>query len=210
MSGDENSSKADLVKRVNQLNEEWIVATRRTSSRLLCELLHFTGEATYEYFKSIDPMARGESVSWAGPDPAPQWLNTAREYTERWHHQQHIRDAVGIPGLKSPRWFSPVLDTFVRAVPHTLRDVRATDGTSLRLKIVGGSGGEWFAERLDDRWLLGIEAESQPDAEVTIDQEVAWRLFTKGISREDATKSATFAGDPHLAERILDVVSIIA
>ena len=206
----ENSSKAGLVERVNQLNEEWIVATRRTSPRPLCELLRFTGEATSAYFKSLDPMARGETVSWAGPEPAPRWLDTAREYTERWHHQQHIRDAVGEPGLKSPRWFGPVLDTFVRAVPHTFRDVRATNGTLLRLKIAGDSGGEWFVERLEDSWLLGIEADSRPDAEVSIDQEVAWRLFTKGFSKEDAMKSATFAGDRKLAQKILDVVSIIA
>ena len=37
------------------------------------------------------------AVNWAGPEPAPIWLDPAREYTERWVHQQHIRDAVRNP-----------------------------------------------------------------------------------------------------------------
>ena len=48
----------------------------------------------------------------------PGLADVAREYTERWVHQRHVRDAVGQTGLKEPRWFAPVLDTFVRALPH--------------------------------------------------------------------------------------------
>ena len=50
----------------------------------------------------------------------------------------------------------------------------------------------------------------QPQAEVSIDQDVAWRLFTKGISKEEARKRATLNGDQTLAARALDMVSVIA
>ena len=50
-------------------------------------------------------------IDWAGPEPAPIWLHVAREYTERWVHQQHIRDAVGRPGLNERRWLGPVLES---------------------------------------------------------------------------------------------------
>ena len=43
-----------------------------------------------------------------------------------------------------------------------------------------------------------------------MDQEIAWRLFTKGITRAEAMKSVKFSGNRSLAERVLDVVSIIA
>ncbi len=52
-----------------------------------------TGEQTNAYFQRVDPFAMGGPVSWAGPEPAPVWLDVAREFTERWHHQQHIRAA---------------------------------------------------------------------------------------------------------------------
>jgi hypothetical protein len=134
----------------------------------------------------------------------------AREYTERWMHQQHIRDAVGRPGLKEPRWFGPVLATFVRALPHTLRTVAAPGGTSLKLAITGPAGGVWYAVRRDGAWHLTSEAVAAPDAAVSIDQETAWRLFTKGLTKEAALPRVTQEGDARLTGRVLEMVSIIA
>ena len=88
----------ELVASLDRLNQTWVAATRLISPRLLCELLTFTGEATWRYLAGRDPFAAETPVSWAGPDPAPNWLDVAREYSERWTHQQQIRDAVGSPG----------------------------------------------------------------------------------------------------------------
>ncbi len=126
------------------------------SPRLLIELLALTGELTEAYFSSLDMTALGMPVDWAGPDPAPIWLDVAREYTERWVHQQHIRDAVGRPGLKERRWLAPVLDTFVRGLPRALRDAPTPDGVTLRLVIRGDAGGEWVALRQNGEWMLGV------------------------------------------------------
>jgi uncharacterized protein (TIGR03083 family) len=84
----------DLVAFLDHLNQTWVEATRRISPRLLAELLLFTGEATWRYLASLDPFALEGQVSRVGPDPVPNWLDVAREYTERWTHQQQIRDAV--------------------------------------------------------------------------------------------------------------------
>jgi uncharacterized protein (TIGR03083 family) len=86
---------ADLVERINKNNALWVEAMRRMSPRLLCDLLDVTGHQVVDYFKSLDLMAMNGTVSWVGPDPAPVWLDVAREYTERWHHQQHIREPSG-------------------------------------------------------------------------------------------------------------------
>ena len=200
----------DFVAFINDLNDAWVKATRRLSPAVLCDLLEFAGRQVCAYFDSLDPYADGGPVEWAGPAPAPVWLDLAREYTERWHHQQQIRDAVGKPGLKEPRYFAPVIDAFVRALPHTYKDLSAGDGTLVALKITGDSGGHWFLLRENDSWSLNLDADRQPQAEVSIDQDVAWRLFTKGVSPEQARMRATFRGDQTLAARALDMVSVIA
>jgi uncharacterized protein (TIGR03083 family) len=107
----------DLISRINAHNQLWVEAARRMSPRLLCDLLEHTGHQVIDYFRSLPLMEMNGVVSWAGPDPAPVWFDLAREYTERWHHQQHIREAVGQPGLTEATFLTPVLDTFVRALP---------------------------------------------------------------------------------------------
>ena len=93
---------ASLVAGLNGLNEQWVTAMRRLSPRLMIDLLKSTGEQVNRYLLSLDPHSTGPVVSWASPDPAPMWLHIAREYTERWHHQQQIREAVGRPLLTGP------------------------------------------------------------------------------------------------------------
>ena len=92
-----------LLAYVNDYNERWVEAARRLSPRLLIDLLRWGGEETQAYFETLDMLAMGEPVTWAGPEPAPVWLDLAREYTERWCHQQQIRDAVSQPGFTQPR-----------------------------------------------------------------------------------------------------------
>ena len=200
----------ELVALINTGNETWVHTTRGISSRLLCELLGFTGPKVHEYFCSLDPNSIGGPVSWAGPDPAPVWLDLAREYTERWHHQQHIRDAVDRPGLKQPRFFAPVLDTFVRALPHTYRRVAAVDGTLVTLTIVGDSGNRWSLLREGERWNLYQEISRKPDVEIVMGEEIAWRAFTRGLSRNKIESQVKILGDQSLGAKILDTVSIIA
>ena len=202
--------EAQLVAFINEANERWLQATRRISPHLLCDLLRFMGGETQRYFQSLDLFQIDEPVSWAGPDPAPVWLDIAREYTERWLHQQQIRDAVETPGLKERRFYAPVLDTFVRALPHTFRDVDVAEGAQVKLIISGDAGGEWYLVRGDGKWSLYLDADAEPAAAVVMDQETAWRLFTKGISKDEASANATLSGDRSLGMKVLDTVSIIA
>lgn len=200
----------DFVSRINAHNALWVQASRRMSSRLTCDLLDLTGHEVVQYFKSLDLMAMNGPVSWAGPDPAPVWLDVAREYTERWHHQQHIREAVQQPGLMEPAFLTPVLDTFVRALPWTFRSVEAPADTTVELRISGDAGNSWFLIRKEAQWSLFTEVSSAPATIVTIDQDTAWRLFTKGIARKQAIEKANIQGNTELAANIFEAVSIIA
>ncbi len=202
------ASWEDLVAFLNDWNQRWLESARRISAPLLLEMLRLTGDDLHRYFASLDLDELGGSVSWAGPEPAPIWLDVAREYTERWLHQQQIRDAVRGPGAKDRELFAPVLATFVRALPRTYRDVSADEGSHVKLTIDGESGGEWSIVRESAAWHLYTNVSGTPDAHVRIGQEQAWRLFTKGIDKRES--DAKLEGDRALGEWVLDTVSIIA
>ncbi len=199
-----------LVEFINRQNGLWVDAMRRVSPRLLLELLRITGQEIHQLFQSLDLFALGGAVNWAGPQPAPVWLDVAREYTERWLHQQQIRDALGDPGLKEPSLFAPVLAAFVRALPRTFRDSPAPSGTIVRLVIEGPSGGSWDLAREEQHWALGQAGEDRPQALTRLDEDTAWRVFTKGLTPEQARRKAVLEGDPILAAKVLETVSILA
>jgi uncharacterized protein (TIGR03083 family) len=200
----------DLVAFINELNHTWLQATRRLSTRVLIDLLAYTGPQVEAYFSGLDPYALGDPVSWTGPNPAPAWLDLAREYTERWHHQQQIRDAASRPGLYVPHLFAPVLDAFVRALPHTFRDVKATDGTIVQLTIEGSAGNQWCLRRASNFWELLVGASKQAVSDVRLASEDAWKIFTRGYRGSEAIKRARIRGDQNLGLKILETVSVIA
>jgi uncharacterized protein (TIGR03083 family) len=200
----------ELVAFINGLNQTWLSASRRMSTRVLCDLLAHTGPQADAYFSSLDPFAQGDSVTWVGAEPAPVWLDIAREYTERWHHQQQIRDATSRPGLYMPRLFAPVLDAFVRALPRTFDQVSAPEGTSVQLSIEGPAGGVWYVRKTPGKWELLIGPAESAAAEVTLSSKDAWKVFTRGLSESEARKRARIRGQESLAATLLRTVSVIA
>jgi len=198
-----------LVEHIDRLNEEWVVAARRMSVRVLREWLAYAGPHVDAYFSSLDPHAMGGPVSWAGPDPAPVWFDIAREFTERWHHQQQIRDATGRPPLYDPYFLAPVLATFVRALPHSLRHTMAPLDTVIQLEIPGPAGGVWCVRRTEHDWRFVARSTLPPATTVTLVPDVAWRVFTKGLSRDEAHARATIRGEMKFAAPILATTAVI-
>src|SRR5262245_59682539 len=146
-------SYAALVGFLNQLNADWIKAAKRISPQLLIDFLSLTGAQVAALLKSIDPFAPALfSVAWAGDEHSLHWFDVAREYTEKWHHQQQIRDAVGAMPLYGRRWLHPVLDTFVRALPRSYRDTQAAEGTHVAVTITGEAGDQWTLAKEVGAW----------------------------------------------------------
>jgi uncharacterized protein (TIGR03083 family) len=203
------STLPGLIAAIDRQNALWVEAMRRASPPVLIDLLRLTGEQMASYFATLDLEAMGGPVDWIGPEPAPVWLDLAREYTERWVHQQQIRDAVGHSGLQEPAWFAPVLAAFVLGLPRALGMAGRPDETVL-LAITGEAGGTWLAQRGEFRWSLRTGGIDAPTATVSLDEDTAWRLFTRGITPEFAQKHATLSGDRLLASRALETVSILA
>lgn len=203
------SEWAAQVAWINQHNAEWIHSAQVFSPPLLIDFLALTDPQLYDYFKTLPPLgSSGPAVSWAGESSSPNWFDIAREYTEKWLHQQHIREAIGVPLLAQRKWLHPVLDTFLRALPHSYRTATADEGAAILVKISGEAGGDWSLLRQGDKWQLFTGAAPNPVTTITLDQNVAWRLFTKGIN--PSTVTLQVEGDQDLGSMILQMVSIMA
>jgi uncharacterized protein (TIGR03083 family) len=204
-------SYASLIAYINRMNGEWVEAARRLSPRVLVDLLEVTGPWVEELFRSIDPDAPAHwPVAWAGEERSAHWFDVGRDYTERWLHQQQIRDAVGAAPLTDREWLHPVLDMFVRALPYTYRDTPAPEGATVHVGIEGPAGGDWTLRREDSRWRLYTGTEPSPTAAVALPDDTAWRLFTKGVRPEVAATRARFTGDQQLGSVMLRALGIMA
>ena len=205
------ASYPELVEWLNQLNADWVQASKRLSPEVLILLHELTGPIVSRYFAELNPMGKAIfPVEWAGRERNINWMHIAREYAEKWLHQQQIREAVRKQGIMSIELFYPVLDTFLRALPRTYEHVDAPNGTSLKISIVGEAGGEWFLIRDQNQWELDKTNPFEPVTNIGIPSDISWKLFSKGITPEEARPHIWIRGDIELGEIILDVVSVMA
>src|SRR5262245_18298092 len=193
----------DLVGYLDRLNATWIAAARRIAPPVLVELVAVTGPQVAAFVTGLDPDGPAlYPVSWAGEERSANWLDVGREFTERWHHQQQIREAVGAPGLVAPRWLRPVLEVSMRALPHAYRDAVAPDGAAVTIDIDGAAGGTWTLVRGAGAWELCTGAATAPVARVRLSEDTAWRLFF-GVPMADARARLAMEGDPALGAVVL-------
>jgi uncharacterized protein (TIGR03083 family) len=205
------NSPADLAAFINRLNQEGVNVYRRLSPAVLIALMEVATKLLAELHASRDPYAMAPyGVSWAGEEKSANWFDTAREFTERWHHQQQIRLAVNKPGILTRELYYPVLDCFLRALPFAYRAVSAQPGTYVQITVSGECGGSWYLCRAEGTWRLLEEPFGEKVSETTIPQEIAWRIFTKGIDRESALSHVKVAGDVALGMQVLGMTSIVA
>ncbi len=205
------TSAADLAAFINRLNGEGVTVYRRLSPLVLIRLVEVAAKSLAEFHASRDPQAMAPyGVSWAGEEKSANWFDTAREFTERWHHQQQIRLAVNKPGIMTRELYHPVLDCFLRALPFAYHSVTAKPGSFVQFNISGECGGSWYLYRAEESWQLAEEPVAEKTAETTIPQEIAWRIFTKGIDRESAQSQVRVTGDVKLGRRVLGMISIVA
>jgi len=203
-------SPEDVITLVNRLNREGVTVYRRLSPKVLIGMLKEACEQSARFHESLDPfLPAAFAVSWAGEESSLNWFDTARELTERWHHQQQIRLATNRPGIMTPELYHPVLDCFVRGLPHVYRGVDTPLGTLLLLEISGECGGQWFLSKESTGWHFVKPTDREWASRVSIPQELAWRLFTKGIDRDSARSQVEVNGDRDLGEKVLQLTAIV-
>ncbi|WP_129843418.1 maleylpyruvate isomerase family mycothiol-dependent enzyme [Streptomyces sp. RFCAC02] len=194
---------------IHRTNQEWVDLHAGDEPAALIGELEAAGTRLAGRFATADPEAPAMGVSWAGADPAPAWLDIAREFTEYWTHRQQIRHAVGHGTDPEPGALSVVLDTSMRALPHTLRHTAAPAGTRVEVIAEGAGGGRWTATATPDRWSLAEPPGGAPDASVVVDTETLWLLCTRGIEPATALGRAEVRGERRLAEAACGIISIV-
>ena len=138
------------------------------------------------------------------------WLQVARELTEYWMHHQHIAEAVGRNSLKSRRFLLPVLSTFIHAMPRTYAGVQAPLNTLVKVVFGGAAASEWHLVYETEGWRLYESSALAPAATLLVPDDIAWRVFTKGIDPEQARSQCQLEGDRSLAIPFFDTVAILA
>ncbi len=202
-------SYQDLVAFLNELNRSWVAAAKRLSPEVLTFLLEATGKHYTGHLASLDPFGRAVfSVAWAGEDTSLNWFHIAREYTEKFLHQQQIRDTIGNQGLLTREFYYPFLDTLMYALPHTYKNVPADNGTMVTVRVTTEIGGEWHLIKRADHWQVSKSADKEPNATVALDPVTAWKLFSKSMAPQEAP--ATITGDQALGQHALRMVAFMA
>ena len=203
-------SFSDIVTLVDRLNAEGVAYVQRLSARVITDLLDITGGWFSTFVEQLPPHERAPiAVAWAGEEQSENWMDTGREYTERWHHQMQIRDAVGAPGLLERRWVHPVLDLSVRAFPRAYASVAADEGTAVVFEVSGDAGGAWSVVREPDGWRVGRGAVAHPAARVRTDADTAWRLLYNALPAESLAERVHTTGDMSLVAPMLGARAVM-
>ena len=61
-----------------------------------------------------------------------------------------------------------------------------------------------------DKMLFKLLDGLSPISEVKIQDNCAWKIFTKGIKKEDAIEYSEIIGEKKLGEKIFDMLSVMA
>ncbi len=205
------NSYQELINFLNRLNADWVKAMKRVSPQMLIFLLEVTGPAFCNYLKSLNPFDKSVlAVDWTGETESKNWMEIARQYTEKWLHQQQIRDVVNKPGLLTRELYYPFIDIFMLALPHTYRIIEAENGTTIKVTVTTEVGGSWLLIRADGKWTLTKDHWQTATSELIIDPDTAWKLFSKSLRPEQVKDKVKVHGEQKLARIALTMVSVMA
>jgi hypothetical protein len=88
--------------------------------------------------------------------------------------------------------------------------VPGAPGETIAVRIDGASGGTWRISRAIDGWRFTDAQDTTPAiATTTIPEDLAWRVFTKGISPETARERVVIEGDEPRGAAVLRMIAIV-
>lgn len=214
--GDNGPSQHDylsLVQYINQLNANFIETAKRFSPALLIEFLELTGPVHAKLLSDLDPFEKAVfSVAWAGENESYNWFHVAREYTEKYHHQLQIREAVGkTEALMTAEFYAPFMQTFFLGLPYLLKNHPAPNEAVVALEVAGSNGAICYLQYKNGQWqILQGWGLNNLYARTVIPADIAWKLFTKGISPKVILPMVTLEGNQALATQMLNLIAVVA
>jgi hypothetical protein len=96
------------------------------------------------------------------------------------------------------------------ALPYTYRNIVAEEGTLVEIIVLGDAGGSWYLQKHSNNWLLIADKNKPADCEVIINPDIAWKLFTKGITPDFARENSRINGNIKLGEQVFNMTSVMA
>ncbi len=200
-----------LVSWLNALNADWVKAMQRVSPNVLVLLHEWTGPLTCDYFESLDPAKQAVfPIDWAGESESLNWMHLAREYTEKWHHQQQIRDALAKQGIMGDEFFSPFIATYMKGMPNQLKSHNAKPGTIIQITITGQVSYDFYFMKTASHWEEIDDPMSHYNTLISIPRDIAWKLFSKNIRPGSVRARISISGDIPLGEKAIEMVSVMA
>ena len=200
--------EADFAAWLDELQAEWVRAARRLSPRLVTDLLAWAGPQISAMFAGQDASARTASVSWAGPDPVPAWLDQARELSEYWIHRQQILQALARPSDLRADLAGPVLDGLRWAYPYRLAGAPAQPGDTVTISVTGPPHRTWHLVAAETGWQFADQPGPRLAANLAMTAEQAWRLLTSNLPAAGQA-DLTVSGDDAIIAILLRTRAII-
>ena len=203
-----SGSEAQFSAWLDELQAEWVRAARRLSPRLVTDLLRWAGPQISVMFEGEDVRARTASVSWAGPDLVPAWLDQARELSEYWIHRQQILQALGRPSDLRADLAGPVLDALRWAYPYRLAAAAARPGDTVSISVTGPLARTWHLVATQTGWQFGDQPGPRLAGSLAMNAEQAWRLLTNNMPAAGQA-DLTVSGDDAITAILLRTRAII-
>jgi hypothetical protein len=205
----DGANEPEFIAWLDDMQMEWVRAARRLSPSLVMELLAWSGPQVIETLAAEDELARSATVSWAGPQPVPVWLDQLRELSECWIHRQQLLQAISRSSDLEPALVRPILLGLRWAYPYRpFQLAQAADGDSVRISITGPVTETWFLVASSGMWDFAAVAGPRTVASLAMTTDQAWRLLTNNLPHE-ARNDLDFAGDPGVVDVLWRTRAII-
>jgi len=187
---------------LDRSNERWVHAATYLSPQLIVDLLSVTGERSHAWYSEVGAETPGEVVMLFGTGPAPYWQIAAREYLERWAHHLQVRRALGrAPGpLGSDPYCDAAIQVAARALPRMLAGLPLAVGTTLCVCV--GTSAWTYVRETGDRWRALDGAAPDPVVRVSVADDIAPTLYSRGLARADVEAALELDGDPEVAAAV--------
>ena len=169
------------------------------SPRVIVDLLEVTGPWVVDLFRSTDPFAPAHwAVTWAGEETLAALVR----------RRPRLHRALAAPAADPRRGRRPAADRAASGCTRcstcssgrcrSLSGHAGRGGTSVRVTIEGAAGGDWTLRR-EAGAVATLRRPSCPAAAtVTMTDDTAWRLFSKGLEGDAARARVKIGGDQAL------------
>ncbi len=189
-------------------NEQWVAAAQFLSPPLILTLLEATGRWTAEFYRDVDAEQLGEPVGlFAAQDASPYWQIAAREFLERWTHQQQIRRATARPKLRH-EFLVPAGAVVAHIIAAHAGALDVEPGTTIVFAISGIQA--WTIEVGPAESLVFLGAAASPTARLEVDADAATPMLSRGLTAPDLISKLRITGPDPLSAKLAQGFTLIA